>query len=95
VAYLDGKPVGKLFVNLGSLPHAAVYGVAVIPEARGRGIASEMLETALTWAQGVGATRMVLHSSPMARPIYEKFGFAAHCTIPVYATASLFGTHHH
>jgi GNAT superfamily N-acetyltransferase len=95
VAYVDGKPVGKLFLNLASLPDAAVYGVAVIPEARGRGIASEMLETAMNWAQGVGAMRMVLHSSPMGRPVYEKFGFAAHCPIPIYATAPLFGTHHH
>jgi GNAT superfamily N-acetyltransferase len=95
VAYADGAPVGKLFLNLASLPVAAVYGVAVVPEQRGRGIARSMMEAAIDWAHEAGATRMVLHASPMARPLYEKLGFKPHCNIPVYATAPIFGTHHH
>lgn len=96
VAYVDGKAVGKLFLNLANLPDAAaVYGVAVLPEARGRGIAQAMMELAMTTAQRLGARRMVLHSSLMGLPLYEKLGFETHCAIPVYATAPIFGTHHH
>jgi GNAT superfamily N-acetyltransferase len=95
VAYAEGRPVGKLFLNLSTLPVAAVYGVAVVAEARGRGIARSMMETAIDWAHEVGAKRMVLHASPMAKPLYEKLGFTANCSMPVYATAALFGTHHH
>jgi GNAT superfamily N-acetyltransferase len=96
VAYLDGKPVGKLFLNLSGLPEtAAVYGVVVVPEARGRGIAQAMMERAMSGAKELGARRMVLHSSSMGLHLYEKLGFAARCTIPVYATAPIFGTHHH
>ena len=96
VAYLDGKPVGKLFLNLSGLPEtAAVYGVAVVPEERGKGIAQAMMERAMSDAQELGARRMVLHSSLMGLPLYQKLGFVARCTIPVYATAPIFGTHHH
>jgi GNAT superfamily N-acetyltransferase len=95
VAYLDGEAVGKLFLNLESLPRAAVYGVAVVEAARGRGIAQEMMETAMALARNRGATSMVLHASDMGRPLYEKVGFTARCALPIYATEALFDTHHH
>lgn len=95
VAYLDGKPVGKLFVNLTQLPVASVYGVAVVPEARGRGIATGLMHRALARAREAGADRIVLHSSAMAHSMYRRLGFVDRCVIEVYATAPLFGTHHH
>lgn len=95
VAYVDGAPVGKLFLNLLELPVAGVYGVAVVPEARGRGVARALMAAALERSVALGATRAVLHSSPMARSLYRRMGFAERCRLDVYATTALRGTHHH
>ena len=95
VAYLDGSPLGKLFVNLSQLPVVAIYGVAVRPEARGRGVATALMAAGLERAVAAGATSAVLHSSAMARSMYGRLGFVERCTFDVWATAPLFGTHHH
>lgn len=96
VAYLDGEPVGKLFLNLAQTPgQASIYGVTVLPPARGRGIASAMMSEALRRASESGARRIVLHSSNMARSLYLRMGFREVCMLDVYATGPIFGTHHH
>lgn len=96
VAYVDEKPIAKLFLNLSELPwRASVFGVAVLPEARGRGIATSMMDTAVSRACAAGAPRMVLHSSGMAKSLYQRMGFTARCQLLVYATDPVFGTHHH
>jgi hypothetical protein len=46
-------------------------------------------------AIAAGATSAVLHSSAMARSMYRRLGFVERCTFDVWATAPLFGTHHH
>jgi ribosomal protein S18 acetylase RimI-like enzyme len=96
VAYIDGQPVGKLFMNTQELPqHVSVYGVAVKPDARGQGVARALMDEALARAKDAGARRCVLHSSAMALPMYRKMGFVERCTLPVYATRPIFETHHH
>ena len=96
VGYLDGKPVSKLFLSLVDLPErCAVYGVSVLPEARGHGIAWALMTEALRRGQEAGAEAAVLHSSRMALSMYRKMGFAEHCTLAVFATEAIFGTHHH
>jgi len=96
VAYLDGRPVGKCFVRLEDLPDwISIYGVAVRPEARGNGIATAIMNEAIDLGAARGARRVVLHSSEMAHAMYRRLGFAERCELPVFATAALFGTHHH
>jgi ribosomal protein S18 acetylase RimI-like enzyme len=95
VAYLEGRAVGKLFARHADLPVLSIYGVAVLPEARGRGIATALMTAAISEAQALGATRVVLHSSAMAQSLYRRMGFEPRCTLDVYATGPLFGTHHH
>jgi ribosomal protein S18 acetylase RimI-like enzyme len=95
VAYMDGRAVGKLFLNLSGLPDAGIFGVTVIEEARHRGIARTLTEEAIQRALERGATRIVLHSSPMARSLYDRLGFTERCAIPIYGTAPVYGTHHH
>jgi GNAT superfamily N-acetyltransferase len=96
VAYLDGQPVGKLFCNTEDVPAwIAVYGVAVKPEARGRGVATALMNEALGRGVAAGAGRCVLHASTMALSMYRRMGFVGRCHLPVFATAPIFGTHHH
>jgi GNAT superfamily N-acetyltransferase len=96
VAYAEDRPVAKLFLNLSELPErASVYGVAVVSQARGKGLATAMMRRAMRTARERGASKMVLHSSGMARQMYLKLGFTERCQLRVFATAPVFGTHHH
>jgi GNAT superfamily N-acetyltransferase len=96
VAYVDGQPVGKCFVNFEDLPSwVAIYGVAVRPEARGHGVATALMNEAIARGKAEGAQRAVLHSSSMALSMYRRMGFVERCKLPVFATGALFGTHHH
>lgn len=96
VAHDASTPIGKLFLNLSELPsRASVYGMSVLPEARGKGIATSMMNLALAKAKSAGAAKMVLHASSMARAMYQRMGFAERCQLLVYATDPVFGTHHH
>lgn len=46
------------------------------PEARGRGIAKELVELAKQEARRRGIKIVTLHASKFGRPIYEKLGFS-------------------
>jgi GNAT superfamily N-acetyltransferase len=96
VAYLDGQPVGKAFANLEDVAAwVAIYGVAVRPEARGQGVATALMNEAIVRGKAAGARRAVLHSSSMALSMYRRMGFVDRCRLPVFASAAMFGTHHH
>lgn len=96
VAYVEGRPVAKLFGNTEDLPAwIAIYGVAVRPEARGRGVATALMNEAISRGVAAGARRCVIHSSSMALSMYRRMGFVERCQLPVFATGPLFGTHHH
>lgn len=45
------------------------------PEYRSKGVASLIIQRAISWAKAQGFDRMDLHGSPMGRSLYEKFGF--------------------
>lgn len=95
VAYDDGKAIGKMFMNTSELPRVSVYGVAVKPEARGKGTATKLMNYALARAKADGAGRCVLHSSEMAHSLYRRMGFVDRCELQAYATGPIFGTHQH
>ena len=95
VAYDGGNAIGKMFMNTSELPRVSVYGVAVKPEARGKGTATKLMNYALARAKAEGAERCVLHSSGMAHSLYGRMGFVDRCEMHGYATGPLFGTHHH
>ena len=97
VAYEHGSPVGKAYLSwtLGEDAHAindetaSIFGVYVAPAARGLGIASGLMERLIERAAAAGRRRVVLHSSEMAVELYLRMGFAARCSLPVYATTTL------
>lgn len=71
LARLDGEPVGV------AMAHAAagvvgVYGVGVLTEARGRGVATALTRRAIA---GAGDAPVVLQPSPAAEALYRRLGF--------------------
>ncbi|OON98578.1 MAG: hypothetical protein ATN35_04485 [Epulopiscium sp. Nele67-Bin004] len=47
-----------------------------IPPYRNKGIAKNLLEMAITFAQENGYHKIMLNSSPMGQPLYEHAGFS-------------------
>ena len=76
IVQLDAIPVGRLLVeDAGDVMH--VIDVALVPEARGRGLGARLLADlqAAARAQGRHVDLYVDPSSP-ARRLYERLGFA-------------------
>jgi GNAT superfamily N-acetyltransferase len=85
VAQRDGLILSKVILHLH--PDAAgIYGVATRTEARGMGLARALTIRALEAAVATGQRRAVLHSTPMARQLYESLGFRAVCDFRLYST---------
>lgn len=86
----DGAPQGKAFLSLAGTPGVgAIFGMSVVPSARGRGIASAMTRAMLAVGKQLGLHRVVLHSSEVAVGLYRSAGFREHCLLDVYATEAL------
>jgi ribosomal protein S18 acetylase RimI-like enzyme len=95
LARMDGKVVGKAYLSLADPCRvAAVYGMSVLPHARGRGVASGLTAAMVDQARALGASRVVLHSSEMAVGLYRRLGFVDRCQFTVFATTNLWGDSH-
>jgi GNAT superfamily N-acetyltransferase len=71
---LGGRPVATNMVMNGA-GVAGLYGVAVSPEARGRGIGAAISLKPLLDARDQGYRHAVLFGTDMAVPVYERIGF--------------------
>ena len=92
----DGNPIGKVLLSLAAPPGvAAIYGMSVRPEARGKGIAGALTDIVLRRAKQLGRRRLVLHASQMAVRVYERGGFKKQCDMTVYADAPLWASRAH
>lgn len=80
----QGAALGSALVHLreapprprwtrGELPY--VMNVYTVPEARGRGVATGLLEEILHWCRARGFPRVTLNASDMGRGVYERLGF--------------------
>jgi GNAT superfamily N-acetyltransferase len=95
LARADGTPIGKAYLSLAGPPGVAcVWGMSVLPEARGRGVAQALTTTLLQEAKDRGCRRIVLHSTEMGFPVYRKAGFVERCPLTFFATASLWAGEH-
>ncbi len=56
---------------------ADIQSVFVVPEQRGKRIASALVQAASEHAVRLGAGRVTVHSSHQAVPVYERLGFVA------------------
>ncbi|MFH8409145.1 GNAT family N-acetyltransferase [Streptomyces sp. NPDC018019] len=57
-----------------------VFNVCTDPEHRGRGYARATTEALLEYFAARGVTRVDLHATPDAEPLYRSLGFAEHST---------------
>ncbi len=73
-----GSLGGEEIATLGIVPlnsDAIVVWVAVLPEARGRGVSGRMLAPALENASRDGLETTTLQASSLGYPVYEKLGY--------------------
>jgi ribosomal protein S18 acetylase RimI-like enzyme len=83
VALVGGRPVGGAAVFLAE-GVAGIYNVAVVPEARGKGIGREVTLAALRDARELGFSLSTLGSSDLGLPVYLRIGYEEVCRIRVY-----------
>jgi predicted acetyltransferase len=74
IAYLDGEPVATSFTLFGA-GVAGLYAVTVLPEARGRGLGTEMSLHPLREARKRGYHIGVLDATQQGYGIYKRIGF--------------------
>lgn len=74
IGRLDGKPVASnmLFNGAGV---ASVFGVATVPEARGKGIGAAITLIAYEEAMRMGYQHGVLFGTELGVPVYRRIGF--------------------
>ena len=69
---------GEDLSTLGIWPHdgdAVVIWVATAPEARGRGLSTGLLASALADARAAGLETTTLQATKLGRPVYERLGY--------------------
>lgn len=78
VAYLDGMPVGSGGFKQYADGIAEVKRMFTLPEARGKGVASQILSSLEEWANELGFKKCILetgHNQPEAIALYHKNGY--------------------
>ncbi|GGO32539.1 GNAT family N-acetyltransferase [Micromonospora parathelypteridis] len=74
LAELSGRPVGT-GLGMRTAGVVGVFNIAVVPSARGRGLGRLVTEAVVRDGIAAGADAAYLHTSAMARPLYESMGF--------------------
>lgn len=83
VGYLEKEPVTTSVLML-TLGVAGLFGVATVPEGRGRGLGTAISLHALREARDMGYKVSVLQSSEMGYRVYQRLGFEDYCRLEIY-----------
>ena len=73
-----------------SLPHHEIFWLAILPEARGKGIGSRLLKPVLGNADAEKVGCYLVSSNPRNIPFYQRHGFNQSSLIPI-STLTLVG----
>jgi GNAT superfamily N-acetyltransferase len=74
VARVDGEPASCVVtMDIGS--DCGIYGVASLPETRGKGLSKALMKQAIADARGRGMTTTTLQASKLGRPVYVRAGY--------------------
>ena len=87
VAEISGTIIGSASCQLfaGLYPHVLedqyrkygyIWGVYVEPPHRGKGIGKKLTNTAVDHLKSLGCTQVILHASPLGKPVYSSLGFS-------------------
>jgi ribosomal protein S18 acetylase RimI-like enzyme len=74
LAELDGRPVATA-VLFGAARVATLFGIATVPDQRGRGIGGAVTLEALRLARERGYREAVLFATESGAPVYRRLGF--------------------
>lgn len=77
LAFSEGRPVACALTYESADGDCGVSGVATLPEARGKGMASRLLAVALREARARGATTTTLQATSKGAPVYTALGYRA------------------
>lgn len=77
LARVDGQPAGTARLVMLDQQRAKIGRVAVLPEYRGQGIASQLVQLLMEYARREGRTQAILDAQLPVIPLYEKLGFEA------------------
>lgn len=77
LARIDGEPAGTARLVMLDQLRAKIGRVAVLPEYRGHGIATQLVSLLMEYARREGRTQAILDSQLPVMPLYEKLGFTA------------------
>lgn len=75
LAYLDNQPVGTVRVRYLNQHTAKIERLAVLPEARGKGIGKKLMEQALEVATQKNMKEVVIHAQEYIKGLHQKLGF--------------------
>ncbi|MDJ0657928.1 MAG: GNAT family N-acetyltransferase [Crocosphaera sp.] len=76
LAYLDGEPVGTTRIRYIDESTAKIERLAVLSKARGQGIGTALLKTAIAFIQGQkNYQKIIIHAQVYIQALYEKLGF--------------------
>ncbi len=75
LAYIDGKPVGTARIRSIDEKTIKIERLAVLPEARRRGIGKQLTQKALSFAQEHHYQTAIANSQLYIKNLYEKLGF--------------------
>ena len=75
LAYLDNQPVGTVRVRYLNQHTAKIERLAVLPEARGKGIGKKLMEQALGVAAQNNRKEVVIHAQEYIKGLHQKLGF--------------------
>lgn len=97
IAYADGEPVGLLnafrgFSTFAAKPLYNIHDLAVLPQARGKGVGAELMQALEVYARAQGCCKItleVLTGNVGAKALYAKQGYSNYQLDPSMGQAEL------